>query len=229
MGLKPALFWFLVIAVLAIVWKLLDLPSEAETIQIVTRWLATYGLYVVLIGSLLEALLFIGFYFPGSVIIFLSVASSPNPLQAVKAVVSVSVGMLAGYSLNYVLGKYGWYRVFLKLGMRSGIENARTKMEKNDIRYVFYTYWNPGLASFTSTAAGILQLPYRRFLVLMLLAIMVWNTFWGVLVYSLGESALALLNFALVLKIIALWIVFELGLLVWRRFFRKNQKNQKYP
>lgn len=221
MGLKPALFWFSLIAILAVIWKLLDLPSEEETIQMVTRWLTEYGLYVVFIGSLLEVLLFVGFYFPGSIIIFLGVALSPDPIHALKAVIAVSLGMLVGYSLNYLLGKYDWYRVFLKLGMKGGIENARIKMEKNAIRYIFYTYWNPGLASFTSTSAGILQLPYQRFLVLMLLAIAVWNTFWGILVYSLGESALMLLNFTLVLKVIVVWIVFEVVFLVWRRYVKK--------
>jgi len=220
MGLKAALFWFSLIAILAIVSKLFDFPSEEETVKLVTNWLTEYGLLIVLIGSLLEALLFVGFYFPGSVIIFLAVASSPNPISAIKAVLAVSLGMLLGYSLNYMLGKYGWYKVFLKLGMRGGIENARVKMERNDIRYVFYTYWNPGLASFTSTAAGILQLPYTRFLLLIVAAILVWNTFWGVLVYSVGESALMLLNFSLVLKIIAVWIVFEVILILWRKLFK---------
>lgn len=219
MGLKPALFWFVIIAALAIIWKILDLPSEEETIQIVTTWLQAYGLWVVLIGSILETLLFVGLYFPGSVIIFLSVALSPDPVHAVTAVAAVSVGMLIGYTSSYIIGKYGWYTVFLKLGMRTSIENAKKKMERNDIRYIFYTFWNPGLGSIAATAAGILSTNFKRFLLLMVLAIVVWNTFWGVLVYSLGESALALLDFTIVLKIIAVWIMFEIGLLVWKKLF----------
>lgn len=222
MGLKPALFWFSLIAILAIIWKLLDLPTDTEMAQIVSDWIAQYGLLIVFVGSLLETILFVGFYFPGSVIIFLGVALSPDPFNAFLAVLAVSAGMLAGYTINYLLGKYGWYRIFLKLGMKSGVENAQIKMQRNELRYIFYTYWNPGLASFTSTAAGILQLHYKRFLILMLLAIAVWNTFWGVLVYSLGESALMLLNFTLVLKVIAVWVVFEIGLLVWKKFFKKT-------
>lgn len=223
MGIKPALFWFSLVAVLAITWKLLNLPPEDQMVRVVSEWIATYGLLIVLVGSFLEVLLFVGFYFPGSIIIFLGVALAPNPFSASMAVVAVSVGMLLGYSTNYLLGKYGWYKLFLKLGMKSGVENAQTKMQKNDVRYIFYTYWNPGLASFTSTAAGILQMNYKRFLILMLLAIAVWNTFWGVLVYSLGESALALLSFSLVLKIIAVWVLFEAVLLVWKRSRKKEQ------
>ena len=224
MGLKPALFWFVLVGLLTTVWKLLDLPSDVAMAGIVTQWLMQYGLLLIVIGSFLEALLFIGFYFPGSVIIFLGVALAPDTFHAFLAVVAVSVGMLCGYTLNYLFGKYGWYRIFLKLGMQNGIANAQAKMVKNDVRYIFYTFWNPGLASFTSTAAGILQLRYKRFLVLMVIAVVIWNTFWGVLVYSLGESALLLLDFVLALKIIGIWILFELGLLVLNRFFKKNKK-----
>jgi membrane-associated protein len=222
MGLKPALFWFAIIAVLAIVWKLLDLPSDAELVSIVREWLEKYGLLIILFGSLIETILFVGFYFPGSVIIFLGVGLAPDPLSALLAVLAVSAGMLCGYTVNYILGKYGWYKIFLKLGMKNGIENARMKMQKNEIRYIFYTYWNPGLAAFTSTAAGILRLPFKRFLVLMVLAILLWNAFWGVIVYSLGESALALLDFKLVLKVIAVWILFEIGLLIWKKYFKRS-------
>jgi len=65
MGIKPALFWLVLLSILAILWKLLDLPAEEKMIQIVSDWIRMYGLWIVLIGSLMEALLFVGFYFPG--------------------------------------------------------------------------------------------------------------------------------------------------------------------
>ena len=108
MGLKPALFWFSLVGVLAIIWKLLDLPPSNEMIDIASSYIAKYGLIVVLIGSLLETILFVGFYFPGSLIIFLGVALSPDPPSAFLAVLSISVGMLLGYTFNYLLGKHGW-------------------------------------------------------------------------------------------------------------------------
>lgn len=218
MGIKSALFWFSIVLFLSVTWKLLDLPSEAEMTNTVALWLREYGLFVVFIGSLLETLLFIGLYFPGSVIIFLSVALAPSPFAAFVTVLVVSLGMFCAHITNYALGKYGWYRVFLKLGMKNGIKNAELKMAKNDVRYIFYTYWNPGLASFTSTAAGILRMPYLRFLFLMISAIFIWNAFWGVLVFSLGESALTLLSFTTVLKVLSLWICFEIMLLLWKKY-----------
>lgn len=221
MGIKSALFWFGIIATLGLIWKLLDLPSDEEMIPIVSTWLARYGLYVVLVGSFLEALLFVGMYFPGSIVIFISVALAPDVTSALATVFCVSLGMFTGYFVNYLLGKYGWYQLFLKLGMGDGIDRAQVKMQENDTRYVFYTYWNPGLASFTATAAGILKMNYQRFVVLSATAILLWNTFWGVVVYSLGESSLVLLDFTVVLKIAAVWIIFELGMIVWNKYYKK--------
>ncbi len=218
MGIKPALFWFSVVGTLALLWNVLDLPAETEMVTIVSSWLGAYGLYLVLVGSFIEALLFIGIYFPGSIVIFLSVALAPDIKTAIATVLCISLGMLLGYLVNYLLGKYGWYKLFLKLGMKNGIERAQVKMQTNDIRYVFYTYWNPGLAAFTSTAAGILKMSGKRFVVLSIPGILLWNTFWGVLVYSLGEVSLVLLDFTVVLKIAAVWIVFELVMLLWRKY-----------
>lgn len=221
MGLKPALFWFTLLSVLILIWKLLDLPPEEVMVQLVRDWLLEYGLYIVFVGSLIETVLFVGIYFPGSLIIFLSVALSPNPQHAAFAVLTVSAGMICGYTINYLLGKYGWYKLLLKIGMRQGIEVAQAKLNTNDVRYIFYTYWNPALAAFTSTAAGVLQLHYRRFLFLMLGAIAVWNTFWGVLAYSLGETILILMDAMLLLLMVGVWILFEIGLVVWRVYKRK--------
>lgn len=226
MGIKPALFWFSIVGTLALLWNVLDLPAETEMVTIVSSWLGTYGLYLVLIGSFVEALLFIGVYFPGSIVIFLSVALAPDVKIAIATVLCVSLGMLLGYLVNYLLGKYGWYKLFLKLGMKNGIERAQVKMQTNDIRYVFYTYWNPGLAAFTATAAGILNVSYKRFGLLSVIAIIFWNTFWGVLVYSLGEASLMLIDFTVVLKIAAVWIVFELLMLLWRKYKKLTLNNK---
>lgn len=226
MGLKPALFWFTLFAALALMWKLLDLPSDEVMIMLVKEWLIEYGLLIVFIGSLIETVLFVGFYFPGSLIIFLSVALSPDPRHAALSILTVSAGMLCGYSINYVLGKYGWYRLFLKLGMKQGLENAQRKMTKNDVRYIFYTYWNPALAAFSSTAAGTLLMDYRRFLILMVVAIAIWNTFWGVVAYSLGEAVLVLMDISLILKIVAVWILFEVALVLWKKYKARTLQAQ---
>lgn len=218
MGLRTALFWLGLLLAIGATWLLLDLPSDAELKVIVTTWITTYGLPLVFIGALLEAILFVGLYWPGSLVIFLGVALAPNPKHAVAAVLCVSVGMLIGYSINYALGKYGWYRLFVKLGMQQMLSNAEQKMQENDVRYVLYTFWNPGLAAFTATAAGTLQIGYRHFMLLAIGAVALWNTFWGVVVYSLGETAVNALDFRVIIGVISLWVLFEVVMTIRKKY-----------
>ncbi len=218
MGIKSALFWFVLVLALMGIWKLLDLPPESEMIEIVSVWIGQYGLLIIFTGAFLESLLFIGLYFPGSLIIFLGVGLSSDGYEATLSVIGVSLGMLCGYTINYLVGWHGWHKLFLKLGMKEGLERAQYKMQQSDIRYIFYTFWNPGLAAFTATAAGLLQYPIKRFFNFSTAAIIVWNAFWGVLVYSLGKDALVLLDFTVVLKVIGVWVLLEIGLVLHRKF-----------
>lgn len=226
MGLKTSLFWCAVVLTLGAVWLILDLPTDQEIQQIVTDWIGTYGLPLVFVGSFIEALLFVGIYFPGSLIIFLGVGLAPTPAHAVLAVLCITAGMFLGYNTNYAMGKYGWYRVFMKLGMRASLEKAEFKMKQNDTRYILYTYWHPGLAAFTSTAAGILKTRYRRFAFLSFGALFIWNTIWGVVVYQIGESALRIMDFKVIISVFASWILFELGLFFYRKYRSTSQQHE---
>ncbi len=71
---------------------------------------------------------------------------------------------------------------------------------------IFFTYWEPNLASITATAAGILGVPFKKFSLYSALGILVWETFWGTLVYSLGDKALQVIGLKYVLTIFAGWI-----------------------
>jgi len=217
MGIKASLFWFGVILFLIVTWQIFDLPSNEELIVITKGWLGSYGLWMLFIGAFLESVLLVGFYFPGSVLIFIGVGLAPSIADAVIAVLVVDIAMLTGQSFNYFLGRYGWYKLLVRFGMKSGIENAQNKMLQNDVRYIAYTFWNAGLASFTSTAAGILHIGYKRFITLAIIAIVFWNTLWGILVYSLGEKALTLVEFRTILFFIFIWVLFEGVLFVYRK------------
>ena len=217
MGIKPALFWFGTIIFLVVTWQIFDLPSNEELIVITKQWLESYGLWILFLGAFLESILLVGFYFPGSVLIFLGVGLAPTPMDAFFAVICVDAAMVCGQSVNYFLGKYGWHKLFMKLGMKSGIESAQVKMQQNDVRYIAYTFWHAGLAAFTATAAGVLQIGYKRFVVMAVVALAFWNTLWGVLVYSLGEKSLALVNFQTVFIMIGIWVLFELVMLLVRK------------
>ncbi|MBX2866967.1 VTT domain-containing protein [Candidatus Kaiserbacteria bacterium] len=209
-NIKTALYFLIAMGVLIGGWYLLDLPPDYELKRMIGDAFQTYGPIVIYLGSLLEGLLFIGFYFPGSLVIFLSVALAGSPLAAVKAVVFVTLGLYTAYIIDYLLGRYGWYRLLTRFGLGESINETRERLEARGWRYILATFWNPAFSALTATAAGILHLPLRSFALMALGALILWNTFWGVLVYSLGEAALTIVGFKFVIIAAVLWLLYEI-------------------
>lgn len=203
-----------------IVWRLFNMPTNDELLLIVKVWFSDYGLWIVFIGALIEGFLLIGQYFPGGFIIFLGVISAgKDMLRATEVVLIVCVAFFISYTLNYLMGKYGWYKLLVKFGLSDSLERSKDKIIKQGLNAVFFSYWEPNLASITATAAGILHVPLRKFLIYSALGIILWNVFWGVLVYSLGESALKIVGLKYVVIIFIVWS----GVIVIKHFLTKKE------
>lgn len=196
---------FLLVAYLA--WQWFDLPPREVFIEWLRALIVQYGYVIVFVGAFIESLLVIGWYFPGSLIIFISVIFAPTPAAAAVSVAIVTVALWCGYTFNFLLGRYGWYRVLVAFGVKEYIDQAKDKLTKYGILAVFSSYWSPGLASFIATAAGVLHYPMYKFLTYSLIAVVIWNTFWGLLVYHIGERALNMfLSWPFMIFVIVLWI-----------------------
>ncbi len=199
-------------------WGFFDLPPREVLIEWLRGLIVQYGYIIVFIGAFVESLLVVGWYFPGSLIIFISVIFAPTPAAAAVSVAVVMMALWCGYTLNYFLGRYGWYRVLVAFGIKQYIDEAKSKLTKYGIFAVFTSYWSPGLAAFISTAAGVMQYPTIAFLSYSLAAVVVWNTFWGLLVYHIGERALSMfLSWPFMIFVIVLWV----GVRYW------NEKKEK--
>lgn len=190
-----------------VVWKIFGLPTDTEMLVIVKEWFFRYGLWIVFVAALIEGFLLLGQYFPGGFIIFLGVISAGKNIPRAAEVVSVvSLAFFIAYSLNYLVGKYGWYRLLAKFGLASSIEKSKDKLLKQGLSAIFLSYWEPNLASLIATAAGILKVSFKKFSVYSAAGIIIWNIFWGTLVYSLGESALQIAGLKWVLIIFGAWV-----------------------
>lgn len=193
------------------VWKILDLPPEDELIEITRRYFDLYGYWIVFASAIIEGILLAGWYYPGSLVIFLGVIfAGRNIPEVVWVVSSVTAGLFLAYLFDYTLGKYGWYKLLLKFGLREPIENAQTRLTKYGLSGIFLSYWRPNLAALISTAAGILQFSFKRFMLYSLIAVTLWNIFWGALVYFLGEAALTAVGIRFVLVAVVVWIAYRM-------------------
>lgn len=201
---------------LYLVWKILGLPPEDGLIQMAREYFERYGLLVVFISAVIEGLLLVGWYYPGSLVIFLGVIFAGKDIPRVIAVVSVvTIGLFIAGIINFFVGRHGWYRLLLVFGLKEPLESAQHRLTKYGLSAIFISYWHPNLAALTSTSAGLLQFPFRKFFMYSLCATILWNIFWGALVYFLGEASLSLVGLRFVIIAVIVWIAFRL-------WFKKN-------
>ncbi len=192
-----------------IAWNVFDLPSREALISVARDYFAIYGYYFAFASAFIEGLLLVNLYFPGSFIVFLSVIIAGEGELNIFGVLGVVIlGFFLASIIDYLLGKYGWYHLFLKLGLSDSLEKSKGKLLKRGPWILLAMYWHPNLGAIGSTAAGILMIPFRKFLIYCLAALIFWDSFWGALVYFLGPAALRLMDIRVGMIFIVLWILF---------------------
>ncbi len=208
---------------MVLIWRLLGLPEDAEFVNLVTAFFNRYGLLVVFIGALIEGFFLLGQYFPGSTIIFLGVISAGNNGLRVTQVVSVvAIAFFISYTLNYLLGYYGWHKLFVKFGLKKSLKNAQKKLKTNELRAILLSYWEPNLSSIMATAAGTLKMNIKKFLIYSAIGILIWETFWGLLVFFIGAQAIALMGPKYILVIFLIWVI----LIILSELIRKRRQKK---
>ncbi|OHA95809.1 MAG: hypothetical protein A3C62_00175 [Candidatus Zambryskibacteria bacterium RIFCSPHIGHO2_02_FULL_39_16] len=192
-------------------WRFFGLPEEDKIIEIARFYFDKYGLAILLVSAVIEGTVLIGWYYPGSLVIFLGVILAGKDIPSVVAAVStITLGLYFAYILNFLIGKYGWYRLLLKFGLREALEDAKKRVTKHGLPAIFMSYWQPNLGALVATSVGILEFSFGKFLLYSIIATVLWNTFWGTLVYFIGEGVLSLVGLRFVFLAIFLWILYRM-------------------
>lgn len=191
-----------------VIWILLRLPPQDVIIATAREYFQNYGLITVFVSAVLEGVLMVGWYYPGSLVIVLAATFAGKDLAQLSMVwLMTTLGFIFAYTFNFYLGKYGWYRLLAALGFRDALEKAKSQLVFYGPRAIFLTYWHPNLAALTATAAGILSIPFRMFILYSIAATIPWNIMWTTLAYFLGEKAIDAIGPKFVLAFIAIWVL----------------------
>lgn len=156
--------------------------------------------------ALAENLVGFNVYFPGSIAILLGMASTGgHPSLALLAWIAIVLPGVVGQQLSYWLGRTGFARA-------SG--PSPTKHLGVALEWGLYagTMWHPQVASLTSAAAGAEGLSYRHYLSRFLPVFLLWQVFWGALMYSVGASVAKGFGWMLWLFLVylAAWTILDL-------------------
>ena len=184
----------------------------------------TAGYYIIAAAVLAERSIFIGLVVPGDLILALGgVYASKGKMSLVLVALIGVVAAIAGESAGYWLGrKYGMGLIrhipFVRR-LQGPLEGAKEYFDKHGGRTVAIGRYATAAGAFIPFTAGVARMPYRRFLLFDVPAIIVWATGISIFGYVFGE------NLAFVDKVLSRFGYIVLGLLVvffggrylWRR------------
>lgn len=166
------------------------LPEYKELIQVAQGLLNSHGLWIVGPAALIEGMLLVGNYLPGGLVIFLAVIAAGNDLAKISwLVLLICFGYVLANIFNYLLGRFGWYPLLVKFGLKNQLHKAEQKWTQQSLKAIFFSYWQANLAALTATAAGILKIDFRKFFKEALIGIVFWNIVFTLLVYIFREKA----------------------------------------
>ncbi len=190
-----------------------SLDSQSEVISLIR----THGPLALFVAALLESVLGIGHYFPGSLVILAGgMIMSGGGLHVLGFYASVSSAFAIGNAVNFLIGRGLLPRVARWAGQSERVAATRARIRANGYKIPLVTYWHPNFSAITSMACGLLKYPTGLFLRRTTLAVLVWNAAWTSIVYFTGSLLLDVMTsnaYAVTLAVVlASWV----GLMIWK-------------
>lgn len=187
------------------------LPNTETLLATIAGLYGTVGYPLILVAAVAEATFLLGLYVPGSAVVLLGAALSRTGVVSFPLVYLLGTfGLVTGYTINYFLGKYGWYHILTQLGFEKGIEKAQEKIAQHGSRAIFLGYVLPSSASFFSTAAGVLGMPFKKFTLTSIITQCFWSLLWGTLAFFFGVPLIEFIlkNFVfVVVALVSIWVI----------------------
>lgn len=183
-------------------------------ISFISSIYADHGPLILVLAGFIEAIVLVGLYFPGSTIILLGATLAGAGVISLPAVIIwTTVGLVAGYTLNYWLGRLGGEPIFTKFGLKQSIEKARLNAQKSKLIYLWSTF-HPNIAAVAAVALGAMKVNFTKFILAMTVSQFFWSSFWGVLFFYFGMVLLGKIAIVVAVVVIGM-LMLELAKIIW--------------
>jgi membrane-associated protein len=183
---------------------------------VLSGWLGYAALFGVVYS---ETGLLVGFFFPGDSLLFTVgvVAGAGNgQLKIALVIVILASAALLGDSTGYFLGRKTGARIFSRpdslLFKRENVIRTKMFYERHGGKTIVYARFLPIVRTFAAFVAGVMEMPYLRFLPYSVCGGIGWVTLMTMLGYELGGVPFVRHNFDKV--IIAIVVVSLLPTLI---------------
>ncbi len=207
-SISPAIYTVLFL-LLMVIWHVAKFPSPDRIFDEVSSLYKSHGLWIVGLSAFIEGLVLVNLYFPGSAVILIGVITfRGNPVAAASVVAVTMFAFILAANCNFAIGFFGLHHLIRRLGGGRWLEKAHSWYEAKGCHALLLSYWHPNFGAFVAVACGNGRLNYNRFLRITAIAILAWNTFWGILAYHFASLAKETATQPLILLMFfALWTV----------------------
>lgn len=171
------------------------LPTSEELLTLFSKYYATYGYEILFVAALLESLVLINLFAPGQVALALGIVfSRTGETELPYVMIAVICGVMIGFTIDYLVGYYGFGDILKRFGQGSVFEKAKNQLKINGGRSIFVSFINPNLGAYMSLAAGASKLEITMFGLIALFSICFWVVAWSLLIYALGDVVLIIIK-----------------------------------
>ena len=192
--------------------------------------------YLIIAGAvLMERSIFIGLIVPGDLILALGgVYASQHKMNLVVVIVIGTVAAICGESIGYGLGRrYGARlikRIPLIRRLEGQVETSRDYFRRHGGKTVALGRYATAAGAFIPFTAGVARMPYRRFLLFDVPAIVIWATGISIFGYAFGQhldfidKVLSRFGYG----VLGLFILVFGGRFAWKRIKeRRNRRRER--
>jgi membrane protein DedA with SNARE-associated domain len=184
--LRPQLVILLILIGLELAQRLGLIPRPAALLEELRGFVSHHGWSLLLLVSFVEHLAGVNVYFPGSVVIFVSVSSlAGKPWLAGRAVLATAIGAIVAHQVNYFLG-----------GRLRGPKSSLPTLQDEDGRRggwkqiipLFLALWHPHFGALATMIAGREAMSYSTATITVVVGVVCWQAVWALIAYNMGAA-----------------------------------------
>jgi membrane-associated protein len=198
-------------------------------VQTLVEWIEpaflAAGYYIITAAVLMERSIFVGLIIPGDVILALGGVYSSQGKMSLAAVITIGTfSAIAGESIGFWLGRRYGMRLVRRLPLVRRLERvlqlSREYFKKHGGKTVAIGRYATAAGAFIPFTAGVAEMPYPRFLLFDVPAILVWAVAISVFGYVFGQNldfvdkVISRFGYA----VLGLVVVIFLGRFLWKRW-----------
>ena len=146
------------------------IPSMETIGALVFEAFVKHGIALVAACSILEGIVGINTYFPGSFTILVAMSTTAgDPIRGLGMFVAITISAFVANIVSFLIGT-----------------TIKSASPPPNSRIFWLTYWHPQFASLTAFQAGASgHLSLMRFFKQFTPPLIIWNTFWAILMYNI--------------------------------------------